>query len=63
MLGHDRVECAFPLGVLAGGWVLLATLALAFAFHTAIAFTMGLTVFPWAFLATYPALTFVAATV
>jgi hypothetical protein len=48
-------ECLFPLALFAPMPVAVTLLALGFVFHLANAFVMGLNVFFWAFVATYPA--------
>jgi hypothetical protein len=51
-------ECSFPLVLLAGKPWALAFLAAGVAFHAVNAFVLGLNVFFWAFVATYPAIWF-----
>jgi hypothetical protein len=53
-------ECLFPLALLAPDQVLLAILAVGLLFHAGAAVTMGLNVFPWAFLASYPCVIYLA---
>ena len=53
-------ECLFPLALLAPDQVLLAVLAVGLLFHAGAALTMGLNVFPWAFLASYPCVIYLA---
>ncbi len=48
-------EALFPLALLLPAPMLAAVLAGFFVFHLAIAATMGLNTYPWAFLAAYPA--------
>jgi hypothetical protein len=52
-------EVLFPAAMLHPGTA-VAALALGVGFHLATAFTMGLNTFVWAFLATYPAILYVA---
>jgi hypothetical protein len=53
-------ECAFPLVLLAGKPWALTFLAAGVVFHAINAFVLGLNVFFWAFVATYPAIWFCA---
>jgi hypothetical protein len=53
-------ECAFPLVLLAGKPGAVAFLAAGVVFHASNAFVLGLNVFFWAFVATYPAIWFCA---
>lgn len=53
-------ECAFPLVLLAGKPWAAAFLAAGIVFHASNAFVLGLNVFFWAFVATYPAIWFCA---
>ncbi len=57
MLGF---ECLFFAGVLLGGPAAVVAIACGVAFHLATAVFMGLNTFVWAFVATYPAVWFVA---
>lgn len=49
-------ECSFPLTLLLGREVALGYLTVSLCFHLAIAYTLGLNRFLWAWLAAYPAL-------
>jgi hypothetical protein len=53
-------EFLFPLALLAPSQVLLGVLAIGILFHFGAAVAMGLNVFPWAFLATYPCVIYLA---
>lgn len=48
------LECLFPFALLAPPDICLAILAALAAFHFATAIFMGLSTYPWAFIATYP---------
>lgn len=48
------LECLFPVALLAPPGICLAILAALAAFHFATAVFMGLSTYPWAFIATYP---------
>jgi hypothetical protein len=54
-------ECAFPIALIAGGRVALAFFAGGLLMHVGIALCMGLNSFLWAFVATYPAVLYAAA--
>jgi hypothetical protein len=56
-------ECALPLLVFAGVRPCLLFIAAGMLFHFSTAIFMGLNDFFWSFVATYPALLFVASTV
>jgi hypothetical protein len=53
-------EVLFPLALLAPGGLLVGFLVAGALFHIGAAVAMGLNVFPWAFLATYPCLIYLA---
>jgi hypothetical protein len=55
-------DCLFPLFVFTGVRTCLFILGAGILFHLAIAFVMGLHSFFWSFIATYPAILFVANT-
>lgn len=59
--GVVAFECAFPLALLGGGFT-TGAFALGIAMHLGIALCMGLNSFLWAFVATYPAVFYVAQT-
>lgn len=52
-------ECIFPFVFLMPIDILIIFLSIAFLFHIANAIIMGLNVFPWAFLSTYPSIIYV----
>ena len=54
-------ECLFPLVLIAPKWLLIAFLAIGVSFHIGNAAVMGLNVFLWSFLGTYPAIILVNA--
>jgi hypothetical protein len=53
-------ECLFPLAILAPEQLLVGFLVVGALFHLGAALAMGLNVFPWAFLASYPCVIYLA---
>jgi hypothetical protein len=49
-------ECAFPIALIAPRWLLISLLIMGLGFHISNAVMMGLNVFVWSFLGTYPAI-------